>query len=197
MIHFSLKALLIIAMISLLTGCIATHYGNMAGSASLGSPNFVYQTQNLIGEAKATYILGIGGVARQSLVAEAKKDMLKNHPLKANQALANLSVSHKTTGFLGFIVTTVICTVSADIVEFGRAQNDHSQASPSEGLNEPAAEKGSQIQPGEQVWIVNYFQKPVEGKLIHVQKGRYIVEYKTSGNKTRTASLLEYQVERK
>jgi hypothetical protein len=100
----------------------------MSGSASLDAPNFMYKKQNVFGEAQATYVLGIGGVARQSLIVEAKKNMLKANPLLKNQALANVSVSYKSTGFLGIIVVTVKCNVSADIVEFGSMQTDFSQS---------------------------------------------------------------------
>lgn len=208
------KTLFFIAMISLLSGCIATHYGNMAGSAALSSPNFVYTSRNLIGEAEATYVFGIGGVARHSLVAEAKKDMLKNHPLKANQALANLSVSHKTTGFLGIIVVTVRCTVSADIVEFGGTPDGFSQTRSPEHLtqppgsytsipdndpeiNEPATAGSGEFQPGESVMIVNYFNKPVEGKIISIKNNGYEVIYTTPANKNRIVHVLKYQLEKK
>lgn len=99
-------------------GCIATHVGTMSGSASLGSANFSYKQQNLTGESKAVYILGIGGEARQSLVLEAKKKMLAKNPLQPGQALANLSVSYKTIHYFGILAVVVRCVVSADIVEF-------------------------------------------------------------------------------
>lgn len=99
-------------------GCIATHVGTMSDSASLGSANFSYKQQNLTGESKAVYILGIGGEARQSLVLEAKKKMMANNPLQPGQALANLSVSYKTIHYFGILAVVVRCVVSADIVEF-------------------------------------------------------------------------------
>ncbi len=105
-------------LFTFLSGCIATHNGYLTDSASLNSPNFVYKKVNAVGEAKATYVLGIGGVARKSLVLEAKKQMLALNPLQKNQALANVTASFKTTYFFAFIVVTTKCTVSADIVEF-------------------------------------------------------------------------------
>jgi hypothetical protein len=205
----SLKFLLFISIISVLTGCVALHQGSMSGSASLSSPNFLYTSQNLTGEAKATYVLGIGGVSRQSLVAEAKRAMLINNPLRNNQALTNLAVSYKTTGYIGFIVATVKCTVTADVVEFGRTQTEFSQAQspvlqsdpsvtsttyPHPETKEPV--KGMKFKIGDQVRIVNYFNKPVDGKIIDAKKGKYIVEYTTSKNKTKGIIVPEYQLKK-
>lgn len=198
---------------SILTGCVASHVGSMSGSASLDAPNFMYKKQNVFGEAQATYVLGIGGVAKQSLIVEAKKNMLTANPLLKNQALANVSVSYKSTGFLGFLVTTVKCNVSADIVEFGPIQTDFSQSQSqnlSLGLPKDNSSKADiktenknteinstlPIKVGDKVKIINYFNNPVDGKVIEIQNGDYIVEYTKSNNKTKQVKVLGFQVER-
>ena len=211
--HNLLNFFLIISIFSFLTGCIATHVGNMSGSASLDSPNFIYKNQNVFGEAKATYVLGIGGEARQSLIREAKINMLKENPLLKNQALANVSVSYKTTGFLGFLVTVVKCDVSADIVEFGPIQTDSSKSQPQNVKSELTKVNSSTsaiktenkkaeintntpIKVGDEVKIINYFRKPVDGKVIEIKNGEYIIEYKKSNNKSMQVKVLEFQVQR-
>jgi len=195
------------------TGCIATHIGGMFGSAELGAPNFIYKKQNVFGVATATYILGIGGVARQSLVLEAKRNMLKENQLLANQALANVSVSYKTTGFLIFVVTIVECVVSADIVEFSSVEsgilNLQSQNLASELSNNldkanliktenkaPEVDLSGPIKVGDKVNIVNYFRAPVEGKVLEIQNSEYIIEYATSNNKIKQVKVPAFQVER-
>lgn len=211
--HILLKFSLIFLIFSILTGCIASHVGIMSGSASLDAPNFTYKKQNVFGEAQATYVLGIGGVARQSLIIEAKKNMLKANPLLSNQALANVSVSYKSTGFLGFIVRTVKCDVSADIVDFSPIQTDFSQSQfqnltsvlskdnsstvdiKTENKNTEINTEAS-IKVGDKVKIINYFSNPVDGKVIGIQKGNYIVEYKKSNNKTKQVKVLGFQVQR-
>jgi len=99
----------------LLTSC-AFHQGIMENSASLGSANFSYIKQTVQGDASATYILGIGGLGKHTLVDEAKQRMVASSPLKNNQALANITVNFKTTYAIVFV--KVKCTVTADIVEF-------------------------------------------------------------------------------
>jgi len=106
-------------MLSLsIASCSAVHSGQMENSASLSSANFSYAKQNIAGKSQANYILGIGGLAKETLVNEAKLKMLAENPLKANQTLANITVNFKKSFYLGLIYSTVKCTVTADIVEF-------------------------------------------------------------------------------
>ena len=100
-----------------MTGCSALHSGYMANSAALGSNNFSYVQMNMQGTSTATYIMGIGGLAKKTLVNEAKQEMLKSNPLQSNQTLANLTVNWKSSYYLGIVVITK-CTVTADVVEF-------------------------------------------------------------------------------
>lgn len=197
----------ILSIASILTGCIATHVGNMSGSASLSSPNFLYKKQNIFGESKATYVLGIGGEARQSLILEAKKNMLKENPLLRNQALANVTVSYKTTNFIGFLVVVVRCNVSADIVEFGPVQTDFSESkslnsatvvnsSTDDVITENKKVKNEPIKIGDKVKIINYFSKPVDGKVLAIEDGNFTVEYTNSNYKTKQVKVLEFQVEK-
>ena len=44
--------------------------------------------------------------------------MLVASPLKGNQALVNLTVNFKSSYYLGFLVMTQKCIVTADVVEF-------------------------------------------------------------------------------
>lgn len=102
----------------LISSCAAFHSGIATSSASLDSSNFSYVKQNIKGTATATYILGIGGIGKPTLVDLAKQQMLKSNPLKSNQTTANLTVNFKSTYIFGMFYHTVTCTVTADIVEF-------------------------------------------------------------------------------
>ncbi len=210
-----LRFLIAIFIFLNLNGCIATHIGNMSGSASLNAPNFIYKKTNVFGEAKATYFLGIGGEARQSLVLEAKKNMLNTNQLHANQALANLAVSYKTTYFFGYLIITVECIVSADIVEFGSAQPNVTETqsqiqNPTPAIpvdNIPAVaiktdnknneeRQTTTIKVGDNVKIVNYLIKPAEGKVIEKKNGIYTVEYKNSNNRMKKVKVYSINLEK-
>jgi hypothetical protein len=112
-----LKSTLAIVLTLLLASCSAAHFGYMSNSASLSSANFSYVKQNIKGQSQATYVLGIGGLAKESLINEAKQKMLAENPLKDNQTLANLTVSFKGSHYL-ILFGTMKCTITADVVEF-------------------------------------------------------------------------------
>lgn len=114
------KYLIILSSALLFSGCVAFHGGYLQNSACLSSANFSYVQQDVRGQASATYILGIGGMMKQTLVDEAKKNMLRKFPLKNNQALANVSVNFKHSFVLGMLFQELNCVVTADIVEFNR-----------------------------------------------------------------------------
>ena len=101
----------------LLTGCFATHSGYLNNSASLSQANFKYVKRSITGESIATTVLGIGGLGRENMVAEAKSDMLRGINLKPNQTIANSTVSWKNSFYLGLFITNK-CTVTADVIEF-------------------------------------------------------------------------------
>lgn len=97
-----------------LSSC-AFHSGNMTGNASLNTRNFEIKTI-VIGTAKTSHVLGIGGLKKQALVYEAKKDLYRSYPLSEGEAFANISVDFKRSYFL--IVNTTVATITADVVEF-------------------------------------------------------------------------------
>lgn len=114
--NFRMKWIAALFAISLLSGC-AMHAGYMTNSASLTQANFSYVQMNIKGDSRATYVLGIGGFNKNTLVNFAKQQMLADHPLKNNQALVNVTVNFKRATVLG-IYTEVNCRVTADVVEF-------------------------------------------------------------------------------
>ena len=92
------------------------HNGFMKNSASLSEANFSYVKQSISGMSGTLQVFGIGGLNKQALVEEAKKDMLKSNPLQSNQVLANVTVNWKYSFFV--VVFKTECTVTADVVEF-------------------------------------------------------------------------------
>jgi hypothetical protein len=110
----TLKILPVIFIAFLLSSC-ATHSGIMQGSASLSTNNFKL-IKLASGTSQTTKIFGFGGLGKDALVLEAKKNMLQSNPLKDGQALANVTVDFKNS--ILFIVMTQKVTVTADIVEF-------------------------------------------------------------------------------
>jgi hypothetical protein len=107
--------LAIIALITLLFSSCAFHSGVFLNSTCLSSNNFKV-VKLAKGQSGTTKIFGIGGLAKDALVYEAKKDLLANFPLKENQTLANVTVDFKNSMIL-FVMKTKV-TMTADIIEF-------------------------------------------------------------------------------
>jgi hypothetical protein len=111
------KIAIVVFTSSLLTSCTVFHSGYITNSTALSQANFEYVNNNIQGSESIVYFLGMGGASTHSLVHNAKKNMLQRNPLKANQALTNLTVNMKTDYTFAFLFT-VTCTVTADVVEF-------------------------------------------------------------------------------
>ncbi len=99
----------------LLTSC-AVHSGMMTGNANLGDDDFQVLTMG-IGTANTTHVLGIGGLDKQALVYEAKKNLYRAYPLAKNQVYANVTVDFKRSYYI--LIYTTLATVTADVVQFG------------------------------------------------------------------------------
>jgi hypothetical protein len=112
------KVLQFLMVVVFFSSCMAFHAGSTSGSASLNSANFDYVQKNISGTSNAVYIFTIGGMAKEKMVAEAKADMLKSHPLQSNQALANVTVDYKNTLIFGTVYRKFTVNVTADVVEF-------------------------------------------------------------------------------
>jgi hypothetical protein len=109
---------LVLVFAPILVSCIAFHSGNLSNSAALNAANFTYVNQNIKGQADATYFLVFGGLRKETLVHDAKQQMLTSYPLKDNQALVNQTVNFRYTFLLMGFARKVTCTVTADVVEF-------------------------------------------------------------------------------
>ena len=110
-----LRLFVAIVIVGLTTSSCATHWGMMTGNASLSSNNFK-MVKMASGTSSTLKVFGLGGLANNAMVLNAKKDMLQNNPLKEGQALANVTVDFKNS--IIFFLMTEKVTVTADIIEF-------------------------------------------------------------------------------
>lgn len=106
-----------------LTSCVTKRIGTI--SSSPASSNIRYEDM-AYGVSQANKFLGIGGASKDALILEAKRNLMKNRTLKANEQYANFTLDLKTT-------TWIICgqtkvTLSADIISFTNDSNVYSNA---------------------------------------------------------------------
>jgi hypothetical protein len=115
-----MKSNFIIALVSLFlfTGC-AAHFGTLKSDVSLNQANFKVVT-TASGTSQTKLVMGFGGLKKEALIAEARKDLVTKANLTPSQVLANISLDVKTSIFPGFLPFVVIqkVTVTADVIEF-------------------------------------------------------------------------------
>ena len=96
-----------------LLASFASHQGNINNSHTRTGENYTY-VDLAVGYSKATYVLGIGGLNKDMLFAEAYRNMRMTYPLKPNQTLENLVVNSKRT-WVGPVLKHEVITI-ADVI---------------------------------------------------------------------------------
>ena len=85
--------------------------------------DFFYVQYGVTGAATATYTSRGGGYVREGLIADAKKNLIKAHPLGPNQSYVNMSIdiSRTESGPDSETVSRIelTATISADVIQFG------------------------------------------------------------------------------
>lgn len=112
-----MKLLLGLITSFLFTSC-AFHHGTFQGSACV--TNNQYRIAGTAkGSAEIVQLLGIGGLGKDALVNEAKKDLYAKYPIPKGMMLGNVTVNFKTTYAL--IVRKTKVFIVADIIDFNPA----------------------------------------------------------------------------
>ncbi|HEY0261871.1 MAG TPA: DUF6567 family protein [Chitinophagales bacterium] len=107
---------------------LTSNLNNHETSVVLSSNNFKVVAY-VRGEASAQYILGIGGLKRKGLIAEAREQMLANADLIGkSRAVINETVEEKSSHF-GFYERYRII-VSAYVVEFRNPKAKAAESTP-------------------------------------------------------------------
>lgn len=102
-----------------LTGCgaAATVSQNLTETKVMLSCNNFKVIGQAHGQAKATYVLGIGGLSRKALRNNAINEMSKNAKLTGAQTFANTTI-HKSIKMITPLFVQVTYSATANIIEF-------------------------------------------------------------------------------
>jgi hypothetical protein len=102
-------------IISFLFSSCAIHQGTLVNSsASVHDAEITYR-DIAVGYSKSSYVLGIGGLSKDALVFESKRNLMLNYPLKENEFFNIVSLDQKVTFLFLYSRNEVIIT--ADIME--------------------------------------------------------------------------------
>ncbi|NHB70312.1 DUF6567 family protein [Perlabentimonas gracilis] len=114
-------ALVFIVAMFMLSGCafhngLTTNQNNHTTEVVLSQKNFRV-VESVRGESEARYIFGIGGLARNAMISEARASMLaKANIVGTSRAIVNETVEIKRSIFP--FVSKYKVTVSGHVVEF-------------------------------------------------------------------------------
>ena len=114
-----IKHILLITTILLLSSCGSNmgHIGTAnITNVNLSENNFINKG-TVTGEARSTWILGIGPISNSALVGKAKLNLVEKANLTGSQVLSNITVDFKIDTALG-IITNKTCYMTAEIIEF-------------------------------------------------------------------------------
>lgn len=128
--------LLATALSFVFLGCTyskTTHQFSFYGSTQEShGRDFFYVAYGVTGSATATYYARGGGHMKDGLIADAKSNLIKSHPLGPNQSYTNMSIDIQTTesgGTNGQVASinkiSMTATISADVIEFGNPPMDY------------------------------------------------------------------------
>ncbi len=174
-----------LSIVLLITSC-ASHYGIV--STTTLPKNIVYE-DIAFGVAQTKHILGIGGLSQDALVFEAKRELMKNRPLKPNEEYSNFTVDFKKTYWPFYIQTKV--TVSADVVSF----SDNTNITPfSENYKEKLL-RGNITNDLFSIGDTILYNKTKRGTIISfVNSNTVRIAYRTKTDKVRTKNMSIYDI---
>jgi len=111
-----------LSIVILLSSCgysganVGYNYVSTEAHVQLSKKNFRV-VDYVVGEASATYILGIGGLSKKALIEKAKFEMYKNANMVGNaKVILNQTVSFNFDWYPA--VRIIRCTVSGYVYEF-------------------------------------------------------------------------------
>jgi hypothetical protein len=116
--HRFVTTILVCASGLLFCTCTAYHTGSVSTVLLPPKSKIIDMA---MGTAKAHYFLGLGGMGKDGLVLEAKKELYRGYPLKKNQAYGNMTLDAKRSYYILYWNTKV--TLSADIIDYDSVTN--------------------------------------------------------------------------
>jgi hypothetical protein len=120
--NFSFKLTTLLLIVVLLSSCAAFN-PNVSSSnvnhtqVNLSQANFKV-VNRVEGSSSATYILGIGGLAKKGLVASARKEMYQDANLKGSQIIINEHTEWKVSNIIPYVWGRIVVTTSGHVIEF-------------------------------------------------------------------------------
>jgi hypothetical protein len=171
---------------AILSSCVAYQTGNL-NSTSAGS-KFIYEDV-AIGTAKADRFLGLGGMRKDALVAEAKRQLMTARPLNQGEEYINFTVDFKHSYF--YFMDRSKVTITADVIR-------HTDIEPKDRYTPLYLNKMFQVNMEDNLfkigdWVTT--NKLLKGQILSISKeGKAVVSLKNKKQEIITRTVNLYQI---
>lgn len=164
-----------------MTSCVTYHQG--AISSSTVSRTVKYQ-DIAIGVSQINKFWGLGGISKDALVLEARREMIKNRPLAPKEQYVNFTVDFKYTFWP--IVSQTKVTMCADVISFSNDSTGEVYSAKYKDKLLGKSLSNELFAIGDSV----IFNKTHEGVIISIEDVDIVrVLYKTRSDKNRTKRI--------
>ncbi len=179
----------LIFLIFLISSC-AFHSGTLTSNLT-NEP--VLHKDIATGVASTNIVLSFGGISKDALISEARKNMIRARPLEGAEQYNNIEINIKNTYYIFGRKTKV--TINADVIA---PKDSVNQASYSENyltkINTPKP-NGGLFSIGDSVRIYNYdYQSGEIVRLLGESYDKVEIRYTDNKNRTRTKIVSENRI---
>lgn len=162
--------------LALLISSCAYHSGMITASQLNNKVSYRYEDV-AVGYSKATYFFGLGGLHKDALLNDAKRNLYLSYPLKPNQVMDNITLDRKVTYILPFSKVEMILV--ADVVELDSGHQISKSGAYVETLARSTAKSIGYLSNYEPV-LLQENGKAYSGRVVSINKGKATVFYVNS-----------------
>lgn len=171
---FTVPKVFIFLSLTLLASSCAFHSG-MITNSRLSNPRLTYDYKDVaVGYSKANYFLGLGGMKKDAMLNDAKRNMYLSYPLKPNQVFDNITLDRKSTYVFPFAKTEIILV--ADVIELDSAHRMSMSEGYLDALARSAVKSKENISNYEPVFLLEN-GKAYGGRVVSIGKRKATVFY--------------------
>ncbi|MBX2962345.1 MAG: hypothetical protein KF687_07520 [Cyclobacteriaceae bacterium] len=147
----------------------------MVTNSRLNDGKISYQYEDVaVGYSKASYFLGLGGLRKDAMLNDAKRNMYLSYPLKPNQFFDNITLDKKVTYVLPFSKVEMILV--ADVIELDSGYRMNKGAGYLETLTRSAVKSKGDLSNYEPVLLVEN-ARANGGRVVSINKRNATVFY--------------------
>ena len=177
-----MRRLIVIFVITFISISCATHNGTISSSSINQNVKYL---DIAYGVTQINKYFGLGGLSQDAMVLEAKRELIKNRPLRQNETYSNFTLDFKNTYILFYCQTKV--TMSADVIRFSNDTVSEPYSQHYKTVLNRNGYSNELFNIGDSIIDLNY-NKGVILSFVNNKKVR--ISYKTTKDKFRTTKVL-------